>query len=178
MDKTTLIIGIVILIIIIILIVNLVMIHQTNESNAHESFNTQNQSNPTTMRCQSNSNSNNQPNQLNLPNQTNLSYQGQVAPTNLINQNNNGDKLTLYYTEWCGASQQFKPIWDQFCNQNKTGVQTITIDCDKNSGICQQQSIRGYPTVLLHKQNGQNIEFMHQRTVDNLNNFVNQNKTK
>jgi len=89
----------------------------------------------------------------------------------------NGDKLVLYYTDWCGISRQFRPIWDQFCQQNNTGVVTVAINCENNVDQCKVQGIRGYPTVILHKSNGQNVEFVQQRTVQNLQNFVNKNKS-
>ena len=89
---------------------------------------------------------------------------------------NKADKLAMYYTNWCGISQQFKPIWDKFCQETKTGIDTVSINCENNN-ICRNFGIKGYPTVILHKVNGDNIEFTQNRTVQDLENFVNNNKS-
>lgn len=88
---------------------------------------------------------------------------------------NNKNKLVMYYTDWCGISQQFKPIWERFCKETRTGVNTIAINCEKNEDKCKSMGIRGYPTVILHKANGENVEFLAPRTVENLEKFINNN---
>lgn len=89
---------------------------------------------------------------------------------------NNADRLILYYTDWCGISRQFKPIWDKFSQENKTKVITIAINCEIDKDACNLQ-LKGYPTVILYKANGQKIEFTEQRTLQNLHNFINKNKS-
>lgn len=88
----------------------------------------------------------------------------------------NNDKLVLYYTDWCQASQQFKPIWDMFKKNSGTDITKISINCEKDNNKCQITGIKGYPTVILHKSNGENIQFNGSRTVQSLEDFVNQNK--
>lgn len=91
---------------------------------------------------------------------------------------NQKDKLVLYYTNWCGISQQFKPIWDQFCKETKTNIITEEINCENDENKCKLMNIKGYPTVILQKCDGTNIEFNSQRTVQNLEDFVNKNIMK
>ena len=67
--------------------------------------------------------------------------------------NQSGDKLIMYYTNWCGISQQFKPIWDQFINQNNTGVIATSVNCENEQDKCKLSGIKGYPTIILHKVN-------------------------
>ena len=89
--------------------------------------------------------------------------------------NDAGDRLVLYYTEWCGASQQFKPVWSRFITDAKPSVRCTAIDCDKDDKVCRDNQIKGYPTVILHKADGRNIAFTGARTVESLNDFVKRN---
>jgi thiol-disulfide isomerase/thioredoxin len=76
----------------------------------------------------------------------------------------------LYYSQWCGHCKNFKPIWDEFCKTNtNTNVSTHSVDCENNQ--CPDY-IKGYPTVMLYKQNGQKITFSGQRTVEELRKFI------
>ncbi|AYV84662.1 MAG: putative thioredoxin [Hyperionvirus sp.] len=80
-------------------------------------------------------------------------------------------KLCLYRAGYCGACTRFKPIWDKFVGQNKSDRVVIeSVDCQKDSNLC--KNIDGYPTVMLHKNDGTNVEFTGARTVDALNDFV------
>jgi hypothetical protein len=61
------------------------------------------------------------------------------------------------------------PIWDEFASKGK--ITAKKIDCTKDS--C--SNIDGYPTVLLHKKNGKVVIFAKNRTVTDLETFVNEN---
>ena len=99
----------------------------------------------------------------------------------VINLNNNinnavepfdgtNNKLVLYYTSWCGWSQQFLPIWNEFKNKYPNII-TETIECSNNN--C--QTIKGYPTIIYYK-NGVPQLYTGNRTVTDLYQFVvNQN---
>lgn len=89
--------------------------------------------------------------------------------------NNKKNILAMYYADWCGISQAFKPTWKKVCEILEPGT-TIAIDCEKNKELCNKIGINGYPTIILHKSNGQNIVFSEQRTLENIENFVKQNK--
>lgn len=148
MDKRIIIISILILILVILLVINFL---KSNEITSQKIYNESDIVSPIHTTNSSNE-------QLNT-------------------KSSNGDKLILYYTNWCSISKQFKPIWDEFCKKNKTNVKTIEINCENDINVCQLQKIKGYPTVILHKMNGEKIEFIQQRTVENINNFVNKYKS-
>lgn len=82
-------------------------------------------------------------------------------------------KLCLYHTNWCGACARFKPTWNQFLSQNNGTIQTDSIDCDKDTNACLK--IKGYPTIILHKKDGTNIEFTGNRSVEAINDFIKNN---
>ena len=91
------------------------------------------------------------------------------------NINSTKDKLTLYYTDWCGISTRFRPTWDTLAKNTGLNVSMEVIDCVKNDQVCKLNAIRGYPTIILHKNNGQNIIYNGSRTLIDLENFVKKN---
>ena len=86
------------------------------------------------------------------------------------------DKIYAYNfnTSWCGYSQQFDPIWNEFCDKvkDKSNIITKDIKCDDDSNheICQkyQSYVPGYPTVLFIKEGHTPIEYDGPREVDSL----------
>ena len=88
----------------------------------------------------------------------------------------NANKLVLYYTEWCGYSQQFLPIWKDLKDNidSSLDVALIEYDCDKNNGICMAEKIEGYPTLILHTQTNK-IHYTGARTVNAIMIFLKQN---
>ncbi len=80
--------------------------------------------------------------------------------------------LKLFYTEWCGWSQRFLPIWEQLENSN-LWCKLVKINCEKNKELC--ANVPGYPYIVLEK-NGQKIEYNGDRTYDDLIKFISKNK--
>lgn len=94
------------------------------------------------------------------------------------NNDTNTDKyaeLVVYYTDWCGHSQNFLPVWRRFVNETKTGVRTREVNCETESDTCKNANVNGYPTVFLRKPNGDNLIFSGERTVQGLERFVRDN---
>jgi protein disulfide-isomerase A1 len=84
-------------------------------------------------------------------------------------------KLVLYYTDWCGYSRIFLPEWEKIKNSDINKLVTFDqYECDKNSEKCRENNINGYPSILLHKQNGIKISFPDtmQRNSENVIKFV------
>ena len=69
--------------------------------------------------------------------------------------------LVMYYTEWCGYSQQALPQFSGVGNMYQTklnkGVKLLTLDCDKHGADCRQANIGGYPTIILYKKNDPSV---------------------
>ena len=68
-----------------------------------------------------------------------------------------GDKLVLFYADWCGYCKRLKPDWDKASNQVDGKMMKINIG-DKNNKqqqeIGKKYNIDGYPTIL-HLTNGE-----------------------
>lgn len=85
--------------------------------------------------------------------------------------------LNLYYTEWCGYSQQFLPVWSEFekyATNNNLAVTTNKFDCDKEKEKC--QSVEGFPTLTLEKDGKRTVmSGKYPRTVDGILKFIAEN---
>lgn len=54
--------------------------------------------------------------------------------------------ITMYGTEWCTHCQNQKKMFGQ-------SFQYVDfVDCDKNSGLCNEKGIEGYPTWIINSQ--------------------------
>lgn len=91
------------------------------------------------------------------------------------------NKLTikLYYTNWCGYSVRFLPDWkkakEYFAQDNKY-VTFEEYDCDKSIDICKNAGIRGYPSIVIFKNNVK-IDFPENspRNYETLKDFIESN---
>lgn len=89
--------------------------------------------------------------------------------------NKNKDKIILYYTDWCGISRNFMPLWNQFSESIKGTLNIEKINCEQYPNICKIMNVSGYPTIKLHKPDGRTITFNKARSLENLSNFVKSN---
>jgi thiol-disulfide isomerase/thioredoxin len=102
-----------------------------------------------------------------------------VERLDTVSPNSNKPKLSVYYTEWCGYSQQFL---ESLNNGLRTaifnnGVDLEVIDCDKNQEKCKKYNIDGFPTVLLHTlKNSNGYRYNGPRDEKLIINFINTNK--
>ena len=89
------------------------------------------------------------------------------------NINNNQNRIVLYYTTWCPHSVAFKPIWEKFAKMNNYDVHILAIDCEQKRSNCSKEpNVKGFPTVILYKKNGEQVLFNGNRTVAGLINFL------
>lgn len=82
----------------------------------------------------------------------------------------NQDKvLMLFYAEWCGASRQFLPVWDEIVETSN--IKTEKINVDKNNELAKEYNIKYLPTLYLVNGNNR-IKYEGQRTKNNILEFV------
>ena len=90
--------------------------------------------------------------------------------------NNKKNELVLYFTNKCHFCLNFLPIWKSFKEKYKLynfNIDIYEINCDENYEKCLEDGINAYPQVILRKKNGEIVEFVGNRTIENLENFVN-----
>jgi hypothetical protein len=81
----------------------------------------------------------------------------------------NNITLKLYYTNWCGWSKKFLPIWDELTKKVKN-INMTKIDCEKNKDMC--DGVPGFPYLVLEKKQDDKITYKGDRTVDGLLGFL------
>jgi hypothetical protein len=78
--------------------------------------------------------------------------------------------LKLYYTNWCGWSKKFLPVWQQL--EGNLPIQMEKIDCEKNPEKC--QGVAGFPFIVLERENNR-LNYNGNRTVNDIKRFVQNN---
>jgi thioredoxin-like negative regulator of GroEL len=84
----------------------------------------------------------------------------------------NSTKLMLFYTDWCGYSRQFLPVWEE-CKKTFAvkypNLNIVDVECSNNDARC--QGVQGFPTVKFYKD-GHAEEFSGPRTVQGIEQFI------
>lgn len=88
-------------------------------------------------------------------------------------------QIVLYYTSWCGYSQQFLPIWSEFeeyakANLPKLLVRKVLCEGDDES-YCQQKRVDGFPTVIIYPKEDTEVVFTGERNKESLVEFAKRN---
>jgi len=89
-----------------------------------------------------------------------------------------GDTFVKFYAPWCGHCQKLVPVWDELAKkfESDTKVKIAKLDCTQAQSVCQENEVRGYPT-LAYFRNGRKVEaYKGARNVQDLQDFVNTNK--
>jgi thiol-disulfide isomerase/thioredoxin len=115
---------------------------------------------------------------LNIDNKK-YNYYGSITADNIIKfiedkSNNNmsepENKLVLYYANWCGHCENFKPLWKELKNK---GIHNVSLLEYEDTDIkTMSANITSYPTLILYVKDTP-FKFEGHRTTDNILNFVN-----
>lgn len=107
---------------------------------------------------------------------------GYLVYSIFLNKNSNmsGGKakpsMKLYYAEWCGHCQNFKPEWENFENNSKfkNKINIKSVDCTDNSKVVNENQVEGFPTVRYYPVENKEkyIEYTGGRTFNDLEAFV------
>merc|ERR1719342_840415 len=89
-----------------------------------------------------------------------------------------GDTFIKFYAPWCGHCQKLAPTWDELAKkfESEEKVKVAKLDCTQAQSVCQENEVRGYPT-LAYFRNGKKVEaYKGARNLNDLSDFVNTNK--
>ena len=76
------------------------------------------------------------------------------------------------YAPWCGHCKALAPVWDDLWDAHQNQINVASVDCTADDGadICRQFSIRGFPSLLLLK-NDKWYKYYGKRDLENLSKF-------
>lgn len=72
---------------------------------------------------------------------------------NLMNGMRTGNWIILYYANWCGHCQQFKPEWERLKTMIPAHINTAEAESEIIPQMPIQPQIQGYPTMKLYSNN-------------------------
>jgi len=87
---------------------------------------------------------------------------------------NTSHEIRMYYAEWCGHSRAMLPAWNDFENDvtnTRSDLNAVKVNCEETD-ICSNYPIPGYPTVILHKNDGSMKMYVGDRSREDLMRFV------
>ena len=86
------------------------------------------------------------------------------------------DKYTFvkFYTPWCGHCKKLAPVWGQLAETHKE-YNIAKLDCTIFEDVCMRYEVKGYPTLLLIKPNGEKVKYPGERSMDSLVKFLQEN---
>ena len=88
-------------------------------------------------------------------------------------------KCTVYafVADWCPHCKNAKPAIENLKNNspNNVEVEVVNESDDNSRELMEKYAVRGFPTIVLIKDDGTVVEFEQRVTEENLKNFVNEN---
>ena len=67
----------------------------------------------------------------------------------------NGEKwFVKYYAPWCGHCKKLAPTWEELSksvSDVEPKVNIAHVDCTVQQSVCTEQDIKGYPTLIIHR---------------------------
>jgi len=86
-----------------------------------------------------------------------------------------GDTFVKFYAPWCGHCIKLAPTWDELAKayEKDEQVKIAKIDCTQHQSICQEQEVRGYPTLAYFKAGRKDQTYKGARALSELKDFVN-----
>lgn len=94
-----------------------------------------------------------------------------------FDQTGQGLWLLEFYAPWCGHCKKLAPTYEKVANyfhEKNAGVHVAKIDATEHQGLASRFDIKGYPTLLLFREDRKVADFSGPRTYENIVQWVEQ----
>ena len=84
--------------------------------------------------------------------------------------------IKLFWVDWCGHCNKFKPVWNKLKRENTEDVNYVDVNCEKEKELANNEGIQGFPTIRLYDSEGTLLEeLVWARDEDNIKNLIKNN---
>ncbi|KAK2720955.1 thioredoxin domain-containing protein 5-like [Artemia franciscana] len=79
-----------------------------------------------------------------------------------------------FFAPWCGHCQSLAPTWEQLGKslEHENRITIAKVDCTQSKSLCQEHSVKGYPTLLWFKDGKMVEKYQGSRSLDSLKEYV------
>ena len=85
--------------------------------------------------------------------------------------------LVLFHADWCGYCKKFMPTWNKAQSTlQSSDVVLKDFEADADKEVMKENGVSSYPTLKMFKKNGEVIEYEGDRSLEDLDRFIKENK--
>eukprot|EP01025_Chloroclados_australasicus_P026882 TRINITY_DN2669_c0_g2_i2.p1 TRINITY_DN2669_c0_g2~~TRINITY_DN2669_c0_g2_i2.p1 ORF type:complete len:950 (+),score=137.83 TRINITY_DN2669_c0_g2_i2:247-2850(+) len=74
------------------------------------------------------------------------------------------DFYVKFYAPWCGHCKNMIPVWNELAAADN-GINVAKVDCTVHKDLASKFEVRGFPTIILFKSNGEQVKYSGARSI-------------
>ncbi|CAK8683256.1 thioredoxin domain-containing protein 5-like [Clavelina lepadiformis] len=82
----------------------------------------------------------------------------------------------MFFAPWCGHCKKLKPVWEKLSKEinddENSDVTVIKVDCTKETKLCSDEGVAGYPTLKLYIPDKDPVRYTGGRDIESLKKFI------
>merc|ERR1712137_947766 len=83
------------------------------------------------------------------------------------------DVFIKFYAPWCGHCKKMAPTWAELASASQYTI--ADVDCTIHKDLATKYEVRGFPTLILFKADGERVKYSGARTIDAFESFLKEN---